>query len=64
VVHCSVTDVKNTSMEGHSVWCSSSSQSSTFAAPPEVVVIRKRSSAMRIVTPSSKIMPSGEHMTP
>ena len=64
VDHCSVTEVKTTSSSGHSVCDHSSSQSSTFAAPEEVVVMKKASSASRRVTPSSKIMPSGVHMTP
>lgn len=64
VVYCSVTEVKVTSSSGHSVWDHSSSQSRTLAAPPVVVVMKYRSSSRRRVTPSSKTIPSGVHMTP
>ena len=64
VAHCSVTDVQWTRRSGHSVWDHSSIQSSTAAALPVVVVTRKRSWARRMTVPSSKIMPSGRHITP
>jgi hypothetical protein len=64
VAHCSVTDVAWTRSSGHSVWSHSSSQSRTAAALPVVVVMRYRSSASRLVTPSSKTMPSARHMSP
>ena len=64
VAHCSVTDVAWTRSSGHSVWSHSSSHSSTGAAFPVVVVMCQRSSLRRLVTPSSKTIPSARHISP
>ena len=64
VDHCSVTLVQRTRSSGHSVWSHSSRWSRTAAALPVVVVMWNRSSASREVTPSSKTIPSGRHISP
>ena len=64
VAHCSVTLVAWTRSSGHSVWSHSSRWSRTAAALPVVVVMWNRSSPIRVVTPSSKTIPSARHMTP